>query len=244
MKKFLIPLLFITLFLSGCGKDVLNTKTVHVVIPEHPWERYCKIKLWYYLKWNDNGKIQTLYVDKNTREADIEIPKNCTVYICAYPLGEMIPFGCCISPVSDKKEPELTQAEGYIAHLLINTELKASERVNCEKLPELLDGKLDDYRDIDDVTFLSDVLNGRLGISSVKKRNKFSVSDIPLPNGFWVSEYWTDGTLDVKNGKTGELILPVGIHRYYCKELDREFRIVIDANGSVFHSLRYGMTGL
>lgn len=244
MKKILLLSILVLLLFVACKQSGFNTRSIHVVIPEHPWEKGSNVRLWYNLKWNENGEIKTMYLDQNTREVDIEIAKDCTVYICAYPLGEMLPFGTAVTPLNGAREVVLSQYEGYVAHLLININLEAAERVDFGKLVELVKQQMDDARMIDDAQLLADVLNGRLNGQSVKKKRKFLVENISIPDGKWVSECEYDGYLLVTNGHTEALTLAAGVFRYYCEALDREFRVVVDDNGGVFHSIRYGMIGL
>lgn len=245
MKRTVIVMTcLLSLVLVGCGQEAMRTKPLHVVIPEHPWERNSTVRLWYTLKWNDNGKIQSLYVDTGTREVDIKVPRNCTVYICAYPLGEMTPWGTAIVPTSNKREVVLTQSEGYVAHLLINSNIPAAERVNFDLLYEKIMEQTFDTRSLDDTALVADVINGKLNKRSVEIKSKYRVESISIPNGKWVPESEIDRVLYVNSNHTGELEFYPGVYRYYCEELDREFRVVVDHGGAVFSSLRYGMTGL
>lgn len=222
----------------------MEYKKVRVVIPQHPWEEGTQTSLWYLLKWNDNEQIQTMYIDSLTREVIVDIPRSHTVYICAYPLGEMQPFGCGITPRNLKGKIELNQCEGYVAHLLINSNLGAAQHVNFDLVMDQLSEQTNDVRTLDDATFIADVQNGRLNKNTLRTKPRFEVESISIPNGKWMSEYQGDLPLFVNKGKTGTLFVSPGVYRYYCTELDREFRLAVDYDGTVFYSLRYGMTGL
>lgn len=249
MKKIVCFLVFILIvFLcSSCSEEKFRTAfesyEVKVCIPAHQWEEQCNIKLWYYIKWTCKGHVETLYADTETREVFIRVPLGETVYICAYPLGDMAPFGCAITPQSRKKEVMLSQDIGYIAHLLMNSDLQAASRVNFDSLIDLIQTQTTDFRLVDDTVLVSDVINGKLGINSVKITEKTVVPPFSVPGGVWVPEYGCDFCLYVLDGKTPELELGPGVHRYYCRELDRELRIVTQSDGNIFYTVRYGMTG-
>lgn len=244
MKRLFVFVLVFVLIVTGCRQEFAGSRKIHVSIPQHPWEEGSGVKLWYSLKWNNGGKIETVYLDSETREVDIRVSKKHTVYICAYPLGEMLPFGCALTPENTKTRVNLNQYEGYVAHLLINSNLEAAQRVNYDLLISRIKEKTDDPRTLDDSALVSDVMNGKLDAGSVEIGKKFRVESISIPDGKWVSESEYDGVLYVQNNKTGDLELAPGVYRYYCDETDREFRVTVDRSGGVFHSLRYGMIGL
>lgn len=244
LTTFLCLVCLVAPMLVGCGQELMNTRQVHVVIPTHPWEEGTGVGLWYTLKWNDNGKIQTLYLDSQTREVDIRVSRNCTVYICAYPLGEMAPWGTAVVPTEDRTEVVLNQSEGFVAHLLINSDLMAAQRVNFGLLYEKIMEKMYDTRALDDTALVADVINGKLDKSSVEVKSKYRVESFSLPNGRWIPEGEMDSVLYVNDNHTGEQDFYPGIYRYYCAEIDRELRVVVDTDGGVFYSIRYGMTGL
>lgn len=249
MITFSITLVFFCAFpalfsLCSCTDKPLQ-RTVRVSIPSHPWEEFSGKTLWYSLKWTSGNEVKELYADIATREFSISIPLAETVYIVAYPLGEGTPFGAAITPQNSYDTVSLTQDEGVLCRILMNTEGDAKKYVNYRKILDVCTEKCaeykGDFRRIDDVALTKHVLNGSIQKSSVKINTLYETGTQPVLNGIWVSESIHDELIEVHSGAFPSLQLSAGIHRYYSPETGREFRITVDYDGSVQTLLRVSL---
>lgn len=242
MKKYRFAVIFLCLLLlfTDCS-EFSGTRKIIVVIPEHPWEKYAHVKLWYNLTWQGIDGLETVYIDQHTREVEICIPVGRTVFICAYPLGEMRAFGCVVTPYDKYSVFEMNQNDGYLSDLLLNTDVKAASEVNWYKLHEVAQSQTTDFRTIDDIVLVKNVLNGTLEKSSVVSREKITVPSFAAPGGTWISESVFDSRIIFAGNESPELILPYGVNRFYNYERNLELRVVIDLNGDVFTYQRQAM---
>lgn len=221
---------------------VQSERIVKVTIPQHPWETVGdKTPLWYILKWTCGSELKSLYVSQNEREFLVSVPAGQTVYFCAYPLGEMSPFGGAVTPTDRNNDIVLTQNEGIVVDLLINGDRSSSSKVNYRKLVSYMHEKSDDFRLFDQVRLIRDVHNGDLKESSIKNKNYWIVPQIAIPNGLWMSEFVRDSSMVVENGLSKELELPEGVFRYYNSSIDRELVVIVDEEGNSFSYIRQAL---
>lgn len=236
MKKMVI-LIFAVQILLSCSTSVFYRK-VYVQIPQHPWEENTSKNLWYTLKWTDGKEIQSLHVDDSTRMISISIPIGQAVYICAYPLGEMVPFACAVTPLDNNNTYTLSQNDGYLIQEIINLDEKIRSRINYPYLSKVCALLTDDFRKINKIDLLQNIINGKLTKASVKIKTPTEVPQVSVPDGIWISENQNDNLLTVQNRKTPVLFLNPGINRYYCPEQNREMRITVDYDGVVHAVMR------
>lgn len=226
MKKFLLFLTVVLCFLTGCSKEVLTLKDVCILIPEHPWELSGQNSMWYSLIWSHDGVEKYLYVDTNTRQVHIQIPKDQTVVICAYPLDTLHPFGAFVTPL-DSGIVTLDQNVGYLADIVLNGALNVTPNLNSTLLIEKAKTVTTDFRYIEESILLADILNGQLQSSSLRKTNPVEIRDLEVYSGTWISENCNDMFLD-----PSEVYLPVGVSRFYNVERNLEMRIVVNTDGT------------
>ena len=236
MRK-LIPLIFAVQILLSCSNNI-SYRTVCVQIPQHPWEENTSKSLWYTVKWTNGKELESLHVDENTRTLSLKIPLGQTVYICAYPLGEMSPFACAVTPLSKKNDYLLNQNDGYLIQEIINLEEQVRSRINYPHLSKICFSKTEDFRTINKVDLLQDILNGKLNKSSVKIKSPVEVPPVSTLDGIWISENLSDNLVTVENRRTPQLFLNPGINRFYCPKENREMRITVDYDSSVHAVMR------
>lgn len=235
----LLVFLCVLVVLSSCS-DVKPERTVAIQIPQHPWEDE-DTKLWYSLKWTSGNDVNVLYIEKGQREVSITIPSGESVFVCAFPLGNMRPFGSVITPFDNSKVFVLNQNDGVFAQIFMDSDRAAMAGINYPLLRSYALEVSFDFRNLDKIKILKDVLNGKLGESSLKAVELYDVLSFAIPSGFWVSESVLDHNILSLDGNSGELHLPVGLHRYYNRTLDRELVIVVDSDGKTFHYLKIGL---
>lgn len=221
-------------------------RTIEVSLEgQHPWESTCHRPMWYTLVWTDGkGGFQRLHLDAGTRSVSIPVPRGMDVVFCAYPLGELEPFGGVFHPLYAESRMTLTQREGCIAKLLQTLSKTAAGPINCLNYPmllSLLDDILgDDFRTVDVNRLGKDILNGVLSRQSIRRIPPLKAALTNLPSGLWVSadlkteSFWLDSeTVAV------ELSLPEGLHRFLNRELSLELRLLVDgSSGRIFQYVR------
>lgn len=233
--------LFVSMFLLLSCTQNFSYKTVNIEIPQHPWEENSSKKMWYTLKWTYNDTILSQHINSDTRNITIRIPVGETVFICAFPLGEMIPFATAITPLDEKLIYVLNQNEGYLAKEFMNLDADVRSKINFGYLVQACYSKTDDFRQINMVDLLQDALNGHLTKASVKIKSPSEVPELSVLDGVWISENQHDNLMDIKNAKTPVMYLPPGIHRYYCPQISREIRISIDYDGTLHATMRQAL---
>ena len=234
-----IVFLCVLAVLSACS-DIKPERTVEIKIPQHPWEND-ETKLWYSLKWTSGSEIKALYISKEQREISLSIPSGESVFICAFPLGNMRPFGTVITPFDDASTFALNQNDGFFAQLFMDSDRAAMAGINYPLLKtHALELSLD-FRNFDKIRLLKDALNGKLSKSSLKLVEPIDVLSFEVPNGFWVSESILDHNILTVDGTTGILHLSEGVHRYYNSSMKRELIIVVDSDGKSFHYLKLAL---
>ena len=225
--------LFIVLLVSGCSNLNIQRK-VTVNIPQHPWEKFAPVSLWYNLCWTGYDGTETMYISQDTREIEISIPTGRTVYICAYPLGEMRPFGCAVTPDNTETYFETDQNRGYLCDLMLNADTSAVSRVNWNRLVAAAQSQTVDFRTLDDTKLVKNILNGSLDSSCVVSRPLINIASFSAPGGTWISESIIDGRIIFTGNQSPELELPYGVNRFYNYEKNMELRITVDSSDNVF----------
>lgn len=234
-----ILIFLVVLFFAGCSNVELE-RTVEIQIPQHPWEAGDN-RLWYSLKWTSGSEIKALYIPKDQRTVSLTIPSGESVFICAFPLGKMRPFGLVITPFDEAQGYVLNQNDGVLAQLFMDSDRAAVAGINYPRLKEQALEVSFDFRNLDKVRLLKDSLNGNLNKDSIRAKETFDVLSFEIPNGFWVSESVLDHNILSIDGSTGNLKLPEGVHRYYNSSLERELVIVVDSEGKTFHYVKLGL---
>ena len=232
-------LFVVVLVFSACSNIELE-RTVKIQIPKHPWEDSGE-SLWYSLKWTSGSEINALYVPKDARELSLTIPAGESVFVCAFPLGNMRPFGTVITPFDEAKVFVLEQNDGILAQLFMDSDRAAVAGINYPRVKAKALEVSFDFRLLDQVRLLKDALNGKLTENSFKAVEAFDVPSFDIPTGFWVSEAVLGHNILTTSGATGNLKLPSGVHRYYNSSMKRELVIVVDTEGKVFHYVRVAL---
>lgn len=233
MKK-IILIAFSLLLLCSCSEKKIQ-RTVKIEIPPHPWEMKSNKKLWYSLEWTDGDEIKRLHLDSKTRVAEIPVSAGQTVYVCAYPLGEMVAFGTAVTPLFSASSVVLDQNGGLLSDLLMSVDREAAAQVNFDRLFSEASAKTEDFRFLDMSQIAVDVINGVLKKSSVKTVNGYDIDPFDVVKGLWVSEFALSGSFIAADGTTPQMKLPPGVFRWYNPEEDMELRVVVDDSGDVFH---------
>lgn len=242
---------FLSLF--SCSLTSFERKVV-LEIPKHPWEN-CSVnaKIWYSLKWSYGNEIKSLYVSPEEKEVEIKIPVGETVFICAFPLGEMQPFGCVITPLDSLSTFELSQDDGFWAAMFLDLDRDVTKGLNYKELKSVIGERLKEVsdqggnqagiscRNLDKVVFLRDVYNGELSKSSIEFLSPFTVSPFAVSNGVWISELMLGPCYTVTNSIMPELTLSEGVHRFYNPTTNRELVVVVDDRGNVFRYIRLAL---
>ena len=234
MKKF-FSLCFVSslcvLCLCGCTQTVL-TRTVNIIIPEHPWETEGVEKMWYSLQWSDGSSVRTLFVDNRTRNVELKVPLGENIIVCAYPMDDLMPFGALIGPAGGEAGVVLDQDTGFLADLLLGIEGGVACSVNFEMLVKYASQKTGDFRLLDSDVLLTDILNGRLSEKSYRVLETLEASDLLFYPGIWESESVHENALTVgADGAVPVLELSRGVHRYLCVNRELEIRIVVSQDG-------------
>ncbi len=237
MKKIITLLLYSVIILVSCMQNI-DSKIVNIAIPMHPWEENSSQKMWYTLRWTCGEEILSRHVDTETRTLSISIPTGETVFICAYPLGEMVPFATAVTPLDDKLIYVLNQNDGYLAKEFMDIESGVRSRINFNFLLQACYSKTEDFRKINMVDLLQDALNGHITKTSVKIKSPVEIPPLSVLDGIWISENLNDNLLNIDDSKTPVLYLNPGIHRYYCPEINREIRITVDYDGTTHSVMR------
>ncbi len=235
-----LMLAFLAISLPSCAVAHPDRR-LEVTIPEHPWELFGGVRLWYTLKWTYGDSVRSLHVPSDVRRVSILVPVGETVLVAAYPLGEMNPFGGAVTPLDSSMDLTLTQNDGAIVGELLDVDRMMTTRLNYRLLSTRMRAKVDDFRLVERISLLRDLQNGELLSSSIKVSNIFAVDSFAVPNGMWVSEYLRDSSLVVLDGTSGDLELPEGVYRYLNVEMDRELVIIVDSTGSSYTYLRQSL---
>lgn len=238
---------------SSCSASSIDRKVV-VTIPQHPWESHSNdVRLWYYLKWTYGHEVRSLYVPPEERVVKINVPMGETVFVCAFPLGEMRPFGAVVTPFDSASSIALGQSSGYVASILIDVDRDATKGINYNALQGVMDevgreflsgggrGDVLGTLALDKVRFLRDVINGELSKSSVVFLNPFEVPEFAVPNGVWVSESVLGLCFEVSDMTMPALRLNEGVHRFLNQIIDRELVVVVDERGNTFRYVRQAL---
>ncbi len=233
-------LLAISLSLPSCSVAHPDRR-IEVTIPEHPWETFGGVRLWYTLKWTYGDSVQTLHVPADVRTVAISVPVGETVLVAAYPLGELSPFGGCVTPLIPNMSLVLSQNEGAIVGELLDIDRIVTRRLNYGYMKDRMLSKTDDLRLVDKVSLLRDLQNGELLASSIKVHAAFGVDSFALPNGIWISEFLRDSSIVAMEGLSGDLQLPEGVYRYLNPEMGRELVIIVDSGGQSYTYLRQSL---
>ena len=234
MRKFFSPCFLLSLcilFLCSC-KDGSLSRTVSIIIPEHPWETQDVEKMWYSLQWSDGSCVRTLFVDNGTRNVQLKVPLGANIIVCAYPVDDLMPFGALISPAVGEAGVVLDQDTGFLADLLLGIELEVACSVNFDMLVKYSSRSTSDFRLLDADVLLTDILNGRLSERSFRVLEPVEASDLLFYPGIWESESVHENALAVgADGVVPVLELGRGVHRYLCVSRQLEIRIVVSQDG-------------
>lgn len=214
---------------------------LEIEVPKHPWEDVSGKALWYTLKWTYGSGIRSLYMGPDERKTAIYVPVGETVIIAAYPLGDMAPFGAIITPLDEDFQVTLNQNDGVIANSLIDLDRSVTERLNYGLIYDDMLKKCDDFRQIEQVSFLRDLQNGELSEVSFKAVSLFGIDSFALPNGLWTSEYLRDSSLFITDNLTPQLQLPEGVFRYLNPDMDRVLVLIVDSSGNSYSYLRQSL---
>lgn len=185
-----------------------------------------------------------MHLDAGTRSVRIPVPRGVSIVFCAYPLGELEPFGGVFHPLHPENRLVLTQREGCVAKLLQTLSKNAAGPINYLNYPvlfSLLNDILgDDFRTVDVTRLGKDILNGVLSRQSVRSIPPLKATLTNLPSGLWVSADWkTESFWFDSETSAIEFPLPEGLHRFLNRESRLELRLLVDGNsGRIFQYVR------
>ena len=258
VAAFVATACFVGVLLPSCSAAFLDRR-ITIEIPQHPWERYDNdSRIWYSLKWSYGRETKNLYVSPEERVVQIDVPIGETVFVCAFPLGEMRPFGAVVTPFDSSSSFVLGQDDGYLASILLDADRDATKGINYKALKEAF-GKVEDEflwnasslydgpavlqwtMALDKVRFLRDVMNGELCESSIVFLEPFEVPGFAVPNGVWIGESVLGSYIVVKDSMMPPLWLCEGVHRFYNPAMDRELVVVVDERGGSFRYMRQAL---
>lgn len=229
-----IIVLFVFSLLCGCSNSPFSRK-VRLIIPQHPYELYEGRKLWYYLAYNCGGEIVRQYVEPDTRELSVSVGKGDTIYFCAYPLGEMHCYGGVVEPSDNCNLVLLSQNEGFLTDVLLNTDLNISCRLKYRNLLTRLLSVSEDLSLIDYSLLLKDILNGKISSGSIKKTEPVQIESLSFFSGLWVCELESFGRMIIHGEESPEMRFPIGIYRFFNRERNLESKVVVSENGVYKH---------
>ena len=221
---------FFAVLLVSCSMEI-GTSYVEVIIPEHPWEVYTGGELWYSLKWCDGDGEHVKYVEQGVKSLKIKVKADRTVYICAYPLADMMPFGAAFSPVRVPSCVVLSQDEGYLADIFMNLKEEVREQVNWENLIQSCREKSEALTDLDVQMLVSAAMNGNLSKRAIVKNKSYEIGPFMVQNGVWIPESAGLPRVVVTEGSMEKMEVTPGVYRYYERESGLELRIVCEADG-------------
>ena len=117
MNKVLFLLSTVILFLTS---SCYSSKEVHLIIEEdHRWEVVSGRRMWHTLRYNGDGKVETLHLSVGVREVILLLPYNKTHIFTLNPLGNLSPLGGGITPLTDSKRVYLSHNEGKLTDTLL-----------------------------------------------------------------------------------------------------------------------------
>ena len=240
--KIVILIVFVSavLLVVSCSMACPD-RLLEITIPQHPWETVEPENLWYTLRWTYGTEVRSAYVGQDERVVSIQVPIGETILIAAYPLGDMAPFGAIITPLEDEIRITLNQNDGVIVNELIDLDRIVTQRLNYVPIRENMLKKSDDFRRIENVSFLRDLQNGELSNASFKAVSLFGVEPFVLPNGMWTSEYIRDPSLYITDNLSPQLQLPEGVFRYLNPDMDRVLILIVDSSGNSYSYLRQSL---
>ncbi len=216
---------------SGCT-GTLPSRTVSIVIPDHPWEGGDVEKLWYSLQWTDGGAINTRFVGNGVRNVELKVPLGANIVVCAYPLDDLLPFGALIGPEVSAAAVVLDQDSGFLADLLLGLDSRVACSVDFPLLQKYAEQSTSDFRLLDSDVLVTDILNGKLSQKSFRVLESIEVTDLLFYPGIWESESVHENALAVgADGVAPDLELGLGVHRYLCVDRELEIRIVVSRDG-------------
>jgi hypothetical protein len=175
--------------------------------------------------------VNKRYIAKDTRSVYIQVPRDKTVYICAYPLGFLYPYGGASVP-TDRASLTLNQEEGALCDQLLALSKSESEAVSRMNYPMVLqriknEGKA--FGLLDYQSFAKDLVNGELSTASITFLDPVSVFIEDIPPGYWVGECESDGSFWSQFGDGGVgLLLSDGLHCFLNKEDGLFLKIFVD----------------
>lgn len=216
MKRHLLRVLaaaLAVLALAGCRP--LESRTVGLRIPTHPWEEASGRRLWYDLVLRGKGFERRFHVNQDTRELAVEIPLGEPVVVLAYPLCSASPMGGWISPETGRGPVELSQRDGLVLEALARADADWNG-IDYPVLEKEIRKRTDDFRKVDKARLAADAARGRLRRTSVVLNQMVEAEDLDLPSGIWVSEFWEGDRLAARLGLDPVAGLYPGEERFYC----------------------------
>lgn len=216
-----------------------------MVIPSpHRWEELQNQSFWYTLVWTEKGVLKQKHLKAGHKKVNLWIRREETVVFCAYPLGVFSPLGGAVVPNGEQRVL-LTEQEGVLCHLLLESTKLNAGALGCLVYPNLLQevlSKVDDFTFIDANRLQKDLVNGELRSSSIQVQEPLAVMVSTIPQGYWVGERALDNSFWSYWGSEGvALSLGEGLHCFWNKEDALLLRVFVDLKEQAsFVSLQKG----
>ncbi len=217
--------------MNSCEVNPLFEKQIQIrLVSTHPWEEASLKKLWHTLVWTDGwGRLQAMHLSPGERQATIPVQKGKSTIICAYPLGDMLPFGGFFSQ-GNQEVIHLSQEKGELAKLLLDAYLCNPEAVECIDADALFN-LCPRVSLLNKVTLTVGLLNG---VVEIEDLSPLLAKFADLPAGFWVPERKSQVPFFSVWGESVSLCLEGGVQRWWCRERSLELIVFADLKKKTF----------
>lgn len=231
MKRILFCL-FVFVFLSSCTFSPSITLTI-APYSDTPWEEVSGKEMWYKVRYFDGESVETLYLDRGVWSVDLTLKRDSLLLFAFYPLGDMEPLGGFWEP-GCKSKVWLSPEDGFFIDMLINA---AESYPSC--VPTLSVKRLKetspDLGAIDRGSFLTSLLEGKVGEKDIALSKKYKVPLDGIPKGKWVSLYSHSASIIISDVfDPGTVPLFPGVYHYIYFERNLMLTITIGEDGKYY----------
>ncbi len=180
--------------------------------------------LWHtlvYTNGGEGGDWNTIHLTEGQKSVTLTVPRDSLTVFCAYPLSYLYPYGGFYHPGGGNTSVMLTQEQGELAKLLLDSyqfNPEAVEHINAAYLADEVGG---DASLIDGNALVVSLLNGEGGVPppNLQHYEKLEVIVKDFPSGYWVPErlsqepFWNRW-----GGEARSLELEGGLQRFLNRE--------------------------
>ena len=189
--------------------------------------------MWYKVKWFDGNKVETLYLDRGVWSIDVTCRRDSLLLFVFYPLGDMEPLGGFWEP-GEEDRVWLSPEDGFFIDMLISAAETYPSCISTLKLKRVKE-RIPDLIAIDRESFLSSLLEGKVGEKEIVLSKKYRVPLDGVPKGKWISLYSHSSSIIVSDVfNPGTVSLFPGVYHYILFERDLMLTITLGEDGRYF----------